>query len=279
MTPIPGSGARCCDAGSGVVSPASLSVSPYLCGQTLWRRLRGRVSRLSPCVSQSPRSDARCCDAGSGVVCLPLVSLSPSYQMPWRWLRLPLVSLCLCGRMPAGCGVVSPACLPVPVSPSLCGQMPDAGSRVVSPACPPLSPSLCSQMPDALVVCPASRLLPVSQSVQSDARCCDAGCGVVSCLPLVSLCPARSLRSDPRRCDAGCGVVSCTCLPVSPSLRGQMPDAVTLAPGRVSRLSPSFSQTLVPGLRSDARCWDAGSGVVSPACLPVSPSLCGWLFV
>ena len=277
MTPIPGSGARCCDAGSGVVSPASLSVSPYLCGQMLWRRLRGRVSRLSPCVSQSLRSDARCCDAGSGVVSPARLPVSHAVALA-AGLCLPLVSLCLCGRMAAGCGVVSPACLPMPVSPSLCGQMPDAGSRVGCPACLPLSPSLCSQMPDALVVCPtwlpgfvSPPCLPVSQSVQSDARCCDAGCGVLSCLPLVSLCPAKTLRSDPRRCDAGCGVVSCTCLPVSPSLRGQMPDAVTLAPGRVSRLSPSFSHS-----RSDARCWDAGSGVVSPACLPVSPS---WLFV
>ena len=259
MTPAPGSclpllflclpisAVRCCGAGSGVVSPACLPVSPSLCGQMpdavtpapgscvsrsspcpasyqmLWRWLRGCVSRLSPCVSAVGRQLA----AWS---CLPLVSLSQSLRSDARrWLQ----------------GGVSR-----------------------------LSPSLCSQMPDALVVCPASRLLPVSQSVQSDASCCDAGCGVVSCLPLVSLCPARSLRSDPRH-----GVVSCTCLPVSPSLRGQTPDAVTLAPGRVPRLSPSFSQTLVPVLRSDARCWDAGSGVVSPACLPVSPSLCGWLFV
>ena len=52
------------------------------------------------------------------------------------------------------------------------------------------------------------------------------------------------------------------CFPLvflSPNLSGQMPDAVTLAPG------PSL----------DARCCDAGSGVVSPACLPVSPSLRG----
>ena len=44
-----------------------------------------------------------------------------------------------------------------------------------------------------------------------------------SCFPLVFL----SLRSD-ASCDAGSGVASC--LPVSPSLSGQMPDAVTLAP-------------------------------------------------
>ena len=40
----------------------------------------------------------------------------------------------------AGCGVVSPACLPV--SPSLCGRMPDA----VTPGC---LPSLCGQIDDA----------------------------------------------------------------------------------------------------------------------------------
>ena len=281
MTPIPGSGARCCDAGSGVVSPASLSVSPYLCGQMLWRRLRGRVSRLSPCVSQSLRSDARCCDAGSGVVCLPLVSLSPSYQMLWRWLRgcvsrlspcvsavgcqlaawscLPLVSLCLCLPVSAvRCQTLAPGrCLPLvslclPVSAVRCQML---LLCVPPPACS-LSPSLCSQMPDAVTLaagsCRVSRLSPcVLQGLSGqipDAVTLAAG----SCLALVSLC-----------------------LPV----RGQMPDAVTLAPGRVPRLSPSFSQTLVPGLRSDARCWDAGSGVVSPACLPVSPSLCGWLFV
>ena len=48
-----------------------------------------------------------------------------------------------------------------------------------------------------------------------------------SCFPLVSQSP----RSDARCCDAGSGVLSPACLPVSPSLRGQMPDAVTLATG------------------------------------------------
>ena len=268
MTPAPGSclpllflclpisAVRCCGAGSGVVSPACLPVSPSLCGQT------------PDAVTPAPGS------------CLPLVSLSPTL-----WLAagscLPLVSLCLCLPVSAvrcqtlAPGWGGPACLPL--SPSLCSQMLDA--LVVCPAWLPVSQSLRSDACDAGSGFVSPPCLPVSQSVQSDVRCCDAGCGVVSCLPLVSLCPAKSLWSDPRRCDAGCGVVSCTCLPVSASLRGQMPDAVTLAPGRVSRLSPSFSQTLVPGLRSDARCWDAGSGVVSPACLPVSPSLCGWLFV
>ena len=65
-----------------------------------------------------------------------------------------------------------------------------------------------------------------------------------------------------------------SCFPLvflSPSLSGQMPDTVTPAPGSCLRLSPCVSQAL----RSDARCCDAGSGVVSPACLAVSPSLCG----
>ena len=61
-----------------------------------------------------------------------------------------------------------------------------------------------------------------------------------------------------------------SCFPLvflSPSLSGQMPDAVTLTPGSFPRLYPCVSQSL----RSDARCCDAGSGVVSPACLPVFP--------
>ena len=112
---------------------------------------------------------------------------------------------------------------------------------------------------------------------------------------------------DARCCEAGSGVV----LSLSPSLYGRMPDAVTLARGCVSRLSPSVwmpdavtlalgsclalffcvpspaclpvlpVSALVPdclpvsspcvsqSLRSDARCCDAGSG----ACLPVSQSL------
>ena len=48
--------ARCCDACSGIVSPACVPVSG-------WQMLR----RLSV-VSQSLRSDARCCDAGSAVL-------------------------------------------------------------------------------------------------------------------------------------------------------------------------------------------------------------------
>ena len=136
-----------------------------------------------------------------------------------------------------------------------------------------------------------SACLPVSQSLQSGARCCDAGSGVVS--------PASP--SD---------VVSPACLPVSPSLCGQMrdavtrrlrgvsqavwvvsparlpvsqlPDAVALAAGlclplvslclpRSLRSDASWLRDAVSGFsRSDARCCDAGSGVVSPACLPVS---------
>ena len=242
MTPAPGSclpllflclpisAVRRCGAGSGVVSPACLPVSPSLCGQmpdAVRRWLRGCVSRFSPCVSA------------------------------------------------VGCqlAVVSPACLPVPVSPSLCGQMPDAGSRVVSPACLPLSPSLCSQMlllcvpppacslspslcsqmPDAVTLaagsCRVSRLSPcVLQGLSGqipDAVTLAAG----SCLALVSLC---SPRSDARCCDAG----SRSCLPL------------------VSLFLPDAGSGSAVGCQMLG-----GSGVVPPACLPVSPSLCGWLFV
>ena len=147
---------------------------------------------FSPCVSQSLRSYATCCDAGSGS-CLPL-------QMLRRWLR-----------------VVSPACLPVSCQTPMLGRW------------------LCRGR--------VSRLSPyVSQSLRSDVRCCDAGSGVVS--------PAsQSLRSDARCCD-----VSPAGLPVSPSLCGHMPHAVTLAPGSCLPL-----QMLRRWLR-----------VVSPACLPVS---------
>ena len=201
---------------------------------------------MSPCVSQSLRSDARCCDAGSGLVslCLPVSArccdagsgVSPSLDAvtlaPGSCLTACLPSLAV--RLPdarscdAGCGVVSPACLPV--SSWLRGRV----SR--------LSPSLCGQMP-AVTLAPGrvSGLSPcVSQSLRSDARCCDAGSGW--CLPLVSLClpvsavgvvsclPSLAVRlPDARSCDAGSGVVSPACLPVSPWLRG-----------RVSRLSPSL---------------------------------------
>ena len=120
---------------------------------------------------------------------------------------------------------------------------------------------------------------------------CDADSGVLfsACLPVS--------RSDARCCDAGSGsgTVSRACPPVSPSVCGQMPDAVTPAQGSclpLVSLSPSLSiqrpdaVTLAAGLclslvslclarslRSDARCCDTGCGVVSPASLPVSPSL------
>ena len=64
--------ARCCDAGS--------AVTPAAC-------FPGRVSRLSPCVSQSLRSNAKCCDAGSGVVSPAFGSLRlPSAHVTWQQL-------------------------------------------------------------------------------------------------------------------------------------------------------------------------------------------------
>ena len=129
---------------------------------------------------------------------------------------------------------------------------------------------------------------------------CDAVSGVLfsACLPV-----SQSLRSDARCCNADSRVVSPTCLYASlvfPAC-GQMPDSVTLAPGSCLSLV-----SLCLRLRSDARCcdalgWclplvsqflpvsavapgsclplvslfsaccDAGSRVVFPACLPVSP--------
>ena len=61
--------AGCCDAGSGVVSPACLPVCASLQGQMPDAATLVSGLCLAGCVSQSPRSDARCCDAGSGVVC------------------------------------------------------------------------------------------------------------------------------------------------------------------------------------------------------------------
>ena len=177
------------------------------------------------------------------------------------------------------------------------------------------SPSLCGQMPDAVTLAPGSCLPLVSLSG------CDAGSGLVS-----FACLSQSLQSDARCCDAGLPLVSlsgalgwclslvfpslCGRMPdaVTSSLCGQMADAVTLAPGSclplvlwpdarccdAGSLSPCVSQSLAPGspslcgrmpdsvtpsrlsfcvsqsLRSDARRCDAGSWVVSPACLPVS---------
>ena len=114
--------ARCCDAGS--------AVTPAAC-------LPKRVSRLSPCVSQSLRSNARCCDAGVSRLSFCVSRLSLCGRMPDAE-TLPLVCLdarcwvvspSLCGRCDAGSGVVSCGCLAqslrsavtcLPVSPSLC---------------------------------------------------------------------------------------------------------------------------------------------------------------
>ena len=114
------SDARCCDAGSGVVSPACLCVSQSLrccdagsgaaspacsfCGRP---PAPGSVSRLPPCVSLClPVSAVRCCDNGFGVVSPTCFSVSPS-----------LISMCLPVSPVVGCaagsGVMSPACLPV----------------------------------------------------------------------------------------------------------------------------------------------------------------------
>ena len=257
--------------------------------------------------------------------CFPLVFLSPSLsgQMPTLapGSCLP-VSPSLCGQMP---DVVSPACLPVspsvcgqvaspaclPVSPSLrvharcccdagsgvvfvslclstlCGRLPDA----VTPArgCLPVAPSLCGQMPDAVTLAPGLCLL---QSLRSDARCCDAGSGVVSPAYLpVSGCDAgsgfvspacllMSLRSDARFCDAGSGRSDARCCDagsgvVSPLVSLHL-DAVR-SDGRRLRCRDSRVPGCVSRLSQDARCCDAGSGVMSPACLSVSPSLCACL--
>ena len=146
----------------------------------------------------------------------------------------------------------------------------DAGSGVVSPACLPVC-----QMPDTVTLAPGSSpaCLPVSPSL-SDARCC---LPVSACLPvspsLRGQMPPRVSQSAAGRCDAG--VVSPACLPVSPSLRSQIWQMLRRwLRGRVSRLFACLRESP----RSDARCCDfcdAGFGVVSPACLPVSPSLRG----
>ena len=154
---------------------------------------------VSPSPVLSPTSAVSClCPCACGQL-QDAVTLAPGSC-------LPLVSLCL-----AISGVVSPACL----SPTLCGQMPDApsaGSGVArslcdamtlapgSPAFPPISPILCGQMPDAVsqscLVSHQCRFLLVFLSLRSDARCCDAGSGVVSraCLPVSrSLCDVVTL--------------------------------------------------------------------------------------
>ena len=146
--------------------------------------------------------------------------------IPGSCFLLVFLSPSLSGQMP---DTVTPApgwCLPlVSLSPSLCGQMPVSRlspcvSQVLCGQRPPgWCLRLCGQMPDA--VTPACRLCPVSQSLIQRQN--------VVTLPLVSLCLPRSLRSDARCCDAGCGVVSPACLPVSPGLCGQMLDVVSPA--------------------------------------------------
>ena len=196
--------------------------------------------------------------------CFPLVFLSPS----------------LSGQMPDAVTVVSPACLAVSlvfpacppcvsqslrsdarccdaVSRSLCNavtlapgsSLPLVSAPGLSPAC--LSPSLCGQMRDALSPCVSQSRLPVWLRGR----------------PLVSLClEARCCVSQSLRCcDAGSRVVSRLSSCVSHS-RGQMPDAVTPAPGSCLHLSPCVSQSHLPVfsqfLRLDAGCCDAGSGVL-----------------
>ena len=120
--------------------------------------------------------------------------------------------------------------------------------------------------PACLPVCRVSRLSPcVSQSLRSDARCCDAGSGVVSpaCFSVYAV-RCQMLRRRLRACLRLSPCVSQS-LPVSPSV------VTDVGSKLVSRLSPFVSQS--PW--SDARCCDAGSRVVYPACLPVSPRCCG----
>ena len=130
---------------------------------------------------------------------------------------------------------------------------------------PLVSLSFCGQRPDAATPAPGSVPACLPVFARSDARCCDSGSGVVSpaCLPVSpSLYGQMPDALDARCCDAGSQMLPLCRL--SSSLCDRMPDAVTLAPGSCL---PQF-------LRSEARCCDAGSGVVSPTCLPVSRSLC-----
>ena len=135
------------------------------------------------------------------------------------------------------------ACLPVSQSlrSSLFGQMPDAVTLAPG-SCLPLV-SLCLAVSATLLRGRVSRLSPcVSQFLRSEARCC------------VSLClPVSAVRGQ------------MLCVPVSASLCGQMPDAVTLAPGSFLPVS----LCLAPTSSNVSLCLAiAGSGVVSPACLP-----------
>ena len=104
----PRSDARCCDAGSGVVSPACLPVSARCCAPCpVSPSLRGQMPDAVPaCLPVSPSlSDARCCNGRHvfvwpRVLCLPavrlpLVSLFPDAVTLALGSCLPLVSLCL----------------------------------------------------------------------------------------------------------------------------------------------------------------------------------------
>ena len=148
-------------------------------------------------------------------------------------------------------------------------------------------------MPDAVTLAPGwclplvSLFLPVSA-----VRCHAVAPAQGSCLPLISLSPSLSIdavTSDARCCDAGCGVVSPACF------CGQMLDVVS--PACPLCLPVSASDVVAPAclpvsqsLTQKARCCDCG--VVSLWCLSLvscvsqslrvsglSPSLCGWLFV
>ena len=127
------------------------------------------------------------------------------------------------------------------------------------------SMAISGQMPDAATLTPGSCLPLVSLCF--------------SCFLLVSLCLPVSPACLPV---SRSGVVSPAYLPVSPSfcgearcwspsLCGQMPDAVTLAP---ASFLPLVSLCLEPKssnvslVSQSLQCCDAGSGVVSPACLP-----------
>ena len=150
----------------------------------------------------------------------------------------------------------------VSLSFSLSGQMPAA----VTPA-----PGLCLALV-SLCLWVASPTCPcVSHSLRSDARHCDAGSGVMSpaCLPAsprLQMPHAVTLAPSPA-CLPVLWVVSPACLLRLPSLCAQTPDAVTLAPGRVSRLSQTPARLCLPLVVSSLFC-------VSPIS-SVSCSLCG----
>ena len=160
----------------------------------LRRWLRGCVSRLPPCVSQSLRSDVRCCDAGSGVLSGRHRETSGGAGVTHRGRQAGDTTPELASQHRRDCETGSAVdAVTLVASVSLCldasgsdARCCDAGSGVVSAACPFVS--------------------------QSRPRCCDAGSG--ACLPVSrSLCDAVSARC----CDGGSTVVSPACLPVSRS--------------------------------------------------------------